>query len=491
MGAGSEHAKRKAQTRANAQPAPVVRIDQQRERDSVYGRDAPPATLIKWRGELWNTLSWSDVVSMMVTAETSGATENWARLTRRMYQDGQILAVRGTRLDPVSGADFDVAPGGPSQADALAASDTELMLRSLPDLPRTLDAVLDAVFVGWSVQEIIWGVRGAWTWPEAISVLEPHRFRFNDLIQPYLWDDGRLGNDPSANSQIRQMGKALRENKFIVHMPRVIPDYPIASGLLRACARYWWPKWQSMQYWLGGAETAGNPRAIGYYATGQTDENIRQKLFDVLQQMSATGVAVTDMANKIDIINPSAQGAASIFSSIMTYCDEGITKAVLGSGLLTDAGPNGSRAMAESQGAYTIDPRLKKDSAAMWATITRDLVRPFLEFNSWRYGGRMPAMPVVTSRFVEDLEPKPTKELIDVGGVTINELRKRDGLPEWPPERGDQVAKIAPSFGAFSGMAGGVAAVPSQTDYVSAGGARAADPFKPWDLVDRMSREAE
>jgi phage gp29-like protein len=61
---------------------------------------------------------------------------------------------------------------------------------------------------------------------------------------------------------------------------------------------------------------------------------------------------------------------------------------VLGSTLNVDAGAAGSRALGESQGAYTIDPRLKKDSAAMWATICRDLVRPFLSFNLWRTIGR-------------------------------------------------------------------------------------------------------
>jgi hypothetical protein len=216
---------------------------------------------------------------------------------------------------------------------------------------------------------------------------------------------------------------------------------------------------------------------------------VREALYTQLSNLNANGVVVTDKDVEIEILNVAAQGTGSVWDGIMTWCDNGLTKTVLGSTLNVDAGAAGSRALGESQGAYTIDPRLKKDSAAMWSTVRRDLVRPFIAFNLWRYGGRAPALPIITSRFAEELEPKPTAELIDVGGVTINELRKRDGLPEWPPERGDVVAKkAATGFGAFS--AGSLAAVPSNTDYLSAGGAPAASPF-PWELVERMSREAE
>ena len=446
MGAGSDLLSRRASKRALdaspiigvPQPAPVLELA------SYAGRDAPPATLTRWRGGQWGTLSWSDLLGIMQSAEITGATEDWARLTRRMYQDAHLLALRGTRLDPISGADFDVAPGGASAIDAQAARDVDLMLRSIPDLPTLLDAILDAVFVGYSVQEIIWGVRGSWVWPEAIDVLEPHRFRFDRLIHPYLWDDGRLGGDIDANMQIGLMGKPLRENKFIVHMPRVIPDYAISSGILRSCVRPWWVKWQCVSYNLSGAEVSGNPRAIGFVPV-DTPQPLRQNLFDDLQNLSATGTMVVDERVRVEIQNPSAQGASSVWSSLQQWCDDSMTKAVLGSTLNTEVGATGgNRALGESQAATTIDPRIKKDSASLWATLTRDLIRPFLEFNSWRYGGRMPALPVVSTRFAEELSPKPSAELITVGGVTIDELRARDGLPEWGPERGgNRVARTA------------------------------------------------
>jgi hypothetical protein len=212
MGAGRRHLSARAAERAlAAQPigGPVVELAP----SSYAGRDAPPATLTRWQGGQWGTLSWADVAGWMQTAEASGATTDWARLTRRMYQDGHLLALRGTRVDPVAGAGYDVAPGGPTQADALAAQDVAGMLASLSDLPTYLDAILDAEFVGWSVLEIMWGVRGSWVWPEGMEILEPHRFRFDRLIKPYLWDDGRLANSPGANPQIGLTGLPLRENK--------------------------------------------------------------------------------------------------------------------------------------------------------------------------------------------------------------------------------------------------------------------------------------
>ena len=449
MGAGKDLVGARASRRAlNESPivapaaAPVIDFA------SYAGRDAPPASLTRWRGGQWGTLSWSDLLGIMQSAEITGATEDWARLTRRMYQDPHLLALRGTWLDSVSGADFDVSPGGPSRQDAQAARDVDAMLRSLPDLPTLLDAILDAVFVGYSVQEIIWGVRGSWVWPECVDVLEPHRFRFDRLIHPYLWDDGRLAADVGANMQLGQMGRPLRENKFIVHLPRVIPDYAISSGILRSCVRPWWVKWQSVSYNLSGAEVSGNPRAIGFVPV-DTPQALRQNLFDDLQSLSATGTMVVDERVRVEIQNPSAQGASSVWTELQRWCDDSMTKAVLGSTLNTDVGASGSRALGESQASTTIDPRLKKDSASMWATITRDLVRPFLEFNAWRYGGRVPALPVLSTKFLEELSPRPSAELVQVGAVTIDELRQRDGLPEWGPERGgNRIAKPAEAMAA-------------------------------------------
>lgn len=492
---GSRHARARARRRAlSAAPAMTGHVVQLSD---YAGRDAPAATLTRWRGENWSSLEWSTVVAYMQTAEQSGNTVDWARLTRRMYQDGHLLSLRGSRIDPVAGADFDVAPGGPSEADAQAARDVDAMLRSLPDLPTLLDAVLDAEFVGWSAQEIIWGVRGAWVWPDEISILEPHRFRFDRLIRPYLWDDGRLGNAPGSIAAVDMTGMPLRENKFIVHLPRVIPDYAIASGLLRACVRYWWVKWTAAAYNLAGAEVAGNPRMIGKYPAsvgpGDTTDAVRQSMWDQMQSLSGNGAMLLPSNAELQILNASAQGSSSIWSSLLSWADDGMTKAVLGSTLNVDIGAIGSKAAAESQATTTIHPRLRKSATSMWATLRRDLIRPFIEFNLWRYGDRMPALPVVSTRFQEDLEAKPSDVLIDVGAVTIDELRKRDGLPEWGPERGgNAIAKRAATGGwPASGMAGGLAAVPSQTDFVGAGGARAADPFKPWDLVARMTSEAE
>lgn len=441
MGAGKDLARAKQAQRAAALGANVVDNTAPTTAEieaSVFGKDAPIATLLKWRGEIWSDLSWGQVVSIMQQAETTGATETWARLTRRMYQDGRILAVRGTRLDPISGADFDVTPGGPDPIDQMAADDVDAMLRSIPELPKALDGILDAVFVGWSVEEILWTTKGAWVWPSRLDIIEPHRFRFTETIEPYLYDDGRLGTDPGANPSIRLNGRPLRADKYIVHMPRVLPDYPIASGLLRACARYWWPKWMAAQYWLGGAEVAGNPRAIGKYPQG-TPTNVRQAFFDQLQSLRANGAMVIPSDSDVQIVNPSAQGSGSVWTGIAEWCDTGITLTVLGSELNTEGGVGGgNRALGESQGSYTIDPRLVKDSSSMWSTIKRDLVTPFLRFNMWRYGNRMPAIPDIESRFAEELEPQVDDLIVSVGGVTVNDVRKSRGHGEWTAEQGGE-----------------------------------------------------
>lgn len=397
----------------------------------------PQMTMTKWRGELYGDLSWGSVDSIMRGAETIGATDVWAKLTRRMYTDPIILAVRENRLGPICGAKINTSPGGPRDIDKLAAEDVYKMLNSIPNLPAILDHLLDAIMVGYAVGRIDWAVRGEWIWPTNIELISPDRIRFDEHFEPYLYDNGYLMDDPDVDPTIRRMGKPLTANEYIVHLPRTIPDYPVASGLLRSCIRPWWLKWEAMKYWLNGAETAGNARSIGKYPV-ETPPEARQALYDALESMSATSIIALSKDCDIEIVAPIAEGAGSIWETLISKADQSMTIAVLGSELLTNAGINGSRALGEAQGEYTIDPRLVKDSSALWTTITQQLVKPFLEFNSFRYNYSTPALPNVMSIFVESTTNIST-DLIMAGAVTFNELRVARGLPKWPDEIGNKI----------------------------------------------------
>jgi hypothetical protein len=90
------------------------------------------------------------------------------------------------------------------------------------------------------------------------------------------------------------------------------------------------------------------------------------------------------------------------------------------------------------------------DAAAMWGTIQRDLLRPYLFFNRHKYGGVVPPLPKgETILFESKIEVDDL--LVRTGSVTKNELRQSRGLDPLP-QGGDElipaeVAAPAQPFG--------------------------------------------
>jgi phage gp29-like protein len=414
--------------------APIPQADTIEE---LITAGTPGMTMVNWRGEMHGDLDWGKIESILRGAEIIGATDIWAKLTRRMYQDGKILALRATRLSPIAGAKVNTSSAGPRDIDERAAADVLFMLKSLPNLPAILDHFLDAIMVGYSVGEIIWEQRGQWIWPVGIEMVSPDRIRFDQLFRPYLYDNGVLAGCPGSDPSVNLNGKPLTENKYIVHMPRAIPDYPVAAGLLRACVRYWWVKWQATKYWMSGAELAGNPRIIGKYPQAASS-NAKQQLFEALVNLSATSTLAVSEDVSVEMLKPEAVGAGGVWSGLTEWADKGLTLSILGSDMNTEAGKNGSRALAASQGEYTIDPRLVMDSSALWATFKDQLIVPFLKFNSFRYDYAMPAVPNVESVFV-DLIPTIDKDIIESGTITKNDLRVSRGLEKLNNSDGDTI----------------------------------------------------
>jgi len=125
-----------------------------------------------------------------------------------------------------------------------------------------------------------------------------------------------------------------------------------------------------------------------------------------------------------------------VWQQLYDNCNAAMSKAVLGSTLNVEIGDTGgNRAAAESQGDLTITPRAMRDARGMWATLQRDLLRPYLFFNRHRYGGAMPPVPVGETIMVEPAA-EVDELIVAKGAVSYDELRQSRNLEPWGPERG-------------------------------------------------------
>jgi phage gp29-like protein len=401
------------------------------------GRVISKPSVYRWNPyEGFTDLPFERVVSILKSAE-SGDTERWADLTRRMLSsDDHLCSVYETRINGVAGSKWKLTPGEskPELADLAkrAADDCERVLKALPGFRRSMRDLLDGVGVGWSIAEIIWEQRGDEWVPADLIWIHPRRFRFDEFFTPYLWDDGLAGIDASERGQpmstrVGASGMALTANKYIVHIPRVLPNYPTSSGLLLACVRPWWTKLWAQKFQLSGAELAGNPR---YMATApqSAPANVFEELLDNLNQLSADGVAAFREGTQVQVQAPLAQGAGGVWDSIRMHCDAAFSKTILGSTLNVEIGSGGgNRAAAESQSDMTITPRITADSVSLWETLSRDLLRPYLVFNRHRYGGIVPPIPL-GEMVLHEPRAEIDELLVRTGAVTLNELRQSRNL---------------------------------------------------------------
>ena len=141
----------------------------------------------------------------------------------------------------------------------------------------------------------------------------------------------------------------------------------------------------------------------------------------------------------IEFIESNKQSSAEIYEKLARYCDEQMSKAVLGQTLTSDSG-SGSYAQSKTHNEVRKD-LTAADANALENTLRRDLIRPLVEFN-FGYGTPIPTLQFQTED-ADDL--KETSEIYrtlacDMGlEIPKRHLYKKFGIPK--PEHGEPVTQ--------------------------------------------------
>ena len=406
---------------------------------------SPQPSVPRWiaRGRVDNDLTWNQLDGIRKNAEL-GLTEYWGDLTRRMLAtDSHIYSTYTTYIAAIAGARREVVPamvdpGNQEIADAQAQL-CERMFDSLPNPEKSIGEALDGDFTGWAVLEIMWEPRGEWMWPTELIWVHPDRIRFSLKFEPYLWDRGyaaQRARELGLNEvqDLAGLGLALPQNKYIVHIPRLLPNYPMTSGIFMSCMRPWWVKNQVIKSWLAGAEVAGNPRMIGKILDQADTGAARNALYQAIQNLAAESVGVLGPNAELEIIDPK-MGTDNVWSAQIDLQNAEISKAILGSTLNVEVGDTGgNRALGESQMDTTIKPRWNRSANLVGNTFSQSLFKPFLMLNRHLFGGHV-FVPKLKLHISEDI-PMITDKAVDSGIVRRNDLRRACRLEPFSKEEG-------------------------------------------------------
>ena len=343
-------------------------------------------------------------------------------------KDTHLFSQLQTRKLAVTGLDWEVQPFSEEERDVAVAEFIDDQLHSLESLNDVLLDILDAVGKGISLSEITWGVDS-----QGRNVVEDITWVHPKKI---FWDS--IDDTIKITTREYPQGIPLPDNKFIVHKYKAKSGHPSRAGVLRIVSWMYLFKNYDLKDWVSFCEVFGMPLRLGKYDASASDAD-KAALMEAIIQLGTDAAGIVPSTTTIEFIESNKQSSAEIYEKLARYCDEQMSKAVLGQTLTSDSG-SGSYAQSKTHNEVRKD-LTAADANALENTLRRDLIRPLVEFN-FGYGTPIPTLQFQTED-ADDL--KETSEIYrtlacDMGlEIPKRHLYKKFGIPK--PEHGEPVTQ--------------------------------------------------
>lgn len=191
-------------------------------------------------------------------------------------------------------------------------------------------------------------------------------------------------------------------------------------------------------------EVYGMPLRIGKYDPGASKAD-KQELLDAIVRIGSDAAGIIPETTMIEFKEANKTTSADIYEQLARYCDEQISKAILGQTLTSDSG-GGSYAQSKTHNEVRHD-LTAADAKALAVTIRRDIIRPLVEYNF----GADANVPFIRFNSDEEEDQKEAvdmyrtlKKLIEVLGLAedateedilkaVKKAAEAAGAPETPP----------------------------------------------------------
>ncbi len=341
-------------------------------------------------------------------------------------KDPHLFSQLQTRKNAVTGLDFEIIPFGDDPRDKEIADFVGEQLGGIEGFEDVETDLLDAIGKGFAVGEIMWGYDEGRIVVREIKARHQKRFFWDSL------DDSFKVHTPEAPE-----GVTLPPNKFIVHRYKARSGHTSRAGILRVVAWMYLFKNYDLKDWVSFAEVYGLPLRLGKYQPGASEAD-KAALMQALIQIGADAAGIIPDGTTIDFINTEKTSSSDLYERLARYCDEQMSKAILGQTLTSDSG-GGSYAQSKTHNDVRHDLTVA-DCKALASTLRRDLIRPLCIFNF----GEDKRIPHIRFDCEESEDLTQTAEilstLIERTGLRVptSYLYKKFSIPE--PEVDEEVA---------------------------------------------------
>ena len=352
-------------------------------------------------------------------------------------KDPHLFSQLQTRKNAVTGLDFEIIPFSDDPRDKSIADFVEEQLNGIESFEDVETDLLDAIGKGFAVSEIMWG------YDEGHVVVQEIKSRHQ---KRFFWDS--VDDSFKVRTQEHPEGILLPNNKLIVHRYKARSGHPSRAGVLRVVAWMYLFKNYTLKDWVSFCEVYGLPLRLGKYQPGASEAD-KVALMQALIQIGADAAGIIPDGTSIDFITTEKTSSSDLYERLARYCDEQISKAILGQTLTSDAG-SGSYAQSKTHNDVRHDLTVA-DCKALAATLRRDLIRPLCIYNF----GEDKRIPRIRFDCEESEDLTQTATILgtlikEVGlKVPTSFIYKKFSIPE--PEEDEEIA-APPMQSAGTGM---------------------------------------
>ena len=280
-------------------------------------------------------------------------------------KDTHLYSQLQTRKLAVTGLDWEIQEFSAEPVDKKIKDWVEGQLKALNGFTDNLMDLLDAIGKGISFLEIEWGMKNGQTVIKSMDYVHQKKF---------FWD----GNDElKVRTDDYPGGIPLPENKFVIHQYKARSGHPSKAGVLRVCAWMYLFKNYDIKDWISFCEVYGMPLRLGTYGATASQED-KDALRQALIEMASDASGIIPAGTSVQFVESNKQSSVDIYERLARFCDEQMSKAIVGQTLTSDSG--GSYA----QGKVHNDVRqdlTEADCKSLMETIRRDVIRPLVLYN--------------------------------------------------------------------------------------------------------------
>lgn len=242
-------------------------------------------------------------------------------------KDPHLFSQLQTRKLAVTGLDWEVQPFSDGELDKKVADFIDEQLKGIENLDDAFIDMLDAIGKGVSVMEIEWGVAADGTnIIENLEYVHPKKLVWNSQT-----DEMQICTKEFPS------GVELPANKFVVHTYKAKSGHTSRNGILRVVSWMYLFKNYDVKDWVAFCEVFGMPLRLGKYSAAASEDD-KKALMEAIYSLGSDAAGIVPDSTLIEFIESNKTTSVEIYEKLARYCDEQISKAVLGQTLSSDSG---------------------------------------------------------------------------------------------------------------------------------------------------------